>query len=305
VAFAISLGFVASIGAGRFVLLAASGASDAASGLITRSVSLAVYTKKLLPIADLKVDEVVVSEAGKPRKVLGMERDDRSLEVAIVVDSGGASAASYRSDLVPAVVDFWKALPADTKFALWSTAPAKIMDFDGDPAAAETKLRMIVAAGGNYGLDSMTDACKELGRRGAPRRAIVYVGSGALQASLTGTSALMMAVGEARATPMAILVLPSARGGFSGGPSGDSVFAWDVQGYFGQLAKAYGGAYVEAISALAVAQWLKQFSADLNGQYRVRFESEAGPAGALKVEVKRKDTKTRIGRTSQEIAIQE
>jgi hypothetical protein len=40
----------------------------------------------------------------------------------MVVDSGGAVAASYRSDLVPAVVDFWKALPKDAKVALWSTA---------------------------------------------------------------------------------------------------------------------------------------------------------------------------------------
>jgi hypothetical protein len=147
----------------------------------------------------------------------------------------------------------------------------------------------------------MIDACKELGRRGAPRRSIVYVGSGSLQASRTGTSALMMTIGEVRATPMAVLVLPSARGSLSGGPSGDAVQAWDVQGYFGQMAKSYRGAYVEALSTLAVAQWLKQFAADLNGQYRVSFESEAGPAGELKVEVKRKDTKLRVGFTAQQV----
>ena len=283
------------------VLLAAAGAADAASVPITRSVALAVYTKKLLPVPDLKAEEVVVSEQGKPRKVLGVELDRRPLEVAIVVDSGATVAASYRSDLVPAVVEFWKALPPGTKFALWSTAPAKIMDFEGDAAAAETKLRMIAAAGGNYGFDSMIDACKELGRRGATRRSIVYVGSGSLQASRTGTSALMMTIGEVRATPMAVLVLPSARGSFSGGPSGDAVQSWDVQGYFGQLAKSYRGTYVEALSTLAVAQWLKQFAADLNGQYRVGFESEAGPVGEIKVEVRRKDTKLRVGFTAQDI----
>jgi len=234
--------------------------------------------------------------------VLGLERDRRPLEVAIVVDSGGTVAASYRSDLVPAVVDFWRALPPDTKVALWSTAPAKIMDFGGDLAAADTKLRMIAAAGGNYGFDSMLDACKELGGRGAPRRVIVYVGSGSLQASRTGTSRLAQALGEALVTPMAVLVLPSARGAFSGGPSGDAVQSFDVQGYFAQIAKAYHGAYVEALSTLAVAQWLRQFAADLNGQYQVRFESEAGPGGEVKVEVRRKDTKLRVGRSAAEIA---
>jgi hypothetical protein len=285
------------------ILLTAVGPSQAAASVpLIRSVTVSVYTKKLVPVEDLKAEEVRVSEDKRERKVLGLERDRRPLEVAIVVDSGATVAAAYRSDLVPAVVDFWKALPPDTKVALWSTAPAKIMDFGGDLAAAETKLRMIAAAGGNYGFDSMTDACKELGRRGAPRRMIVYVGSGSLQASRTGTSALARALGETHVTPMAVLVLPSARGSFSGGPSGDAVQAFDVQGYFAQIAKAYHGAYVEALSTLAVAQWLRQFAADLNGQYSVRFESEAGPAGVVNVEVRRKDTKLRVGRSAEEIA---
>lgn len=285
------------------ILLTAVGPSQAAASVpLIRSVTVSVYTKKLVPVEDLKAEEVRVSEDKRERKVLGLERDRRPLEVAIVVDSGATVAPSYRSDLVPAVVDFWKALPPDTKVALWSTAPAKIMDFGGDLAAADTKLRMIAAAGGNYGFDSMTDACKELGRRGAPRRMIVYVGSGSLQASRTGTSALARALGETHVTPMAVLVLPSARGSFSGGPSGDAVQAFDVQGYFAQIAKAYHGAYVEALSTLAVAQWLRQFAADLNGQYSVRFESEAGPAGVVNVEVRRKDTKLRVGRSAEEIA---
>jgi hypothetical protein len=161
---------------------------------------------------------------------------------------------------------------------------------------------MIAAAGGNYGFDSMVDASRELAKRGAPRRVIVYVGSGALQASRSGTAALARALGETLVTPMAVLVLPSARGSLSGGPSGDGVNAFDVQGYFAQVAKAYHGAYVEALSTMAVAQWLRQFAADLNGQYSVRYESEAGPEGELKVEIRRKDTRSRVGRSVVEVA---
>jgi hypothetical protein len=54
---------------------------------------------------------------------------------------------------------------------------------------------------------------------------------------------------------------------------------------------------VESLSPLAVAQWLRQAAADLNGQYRVVFESEPGPEGVLKVSLKRKDAKLRVGRT--------
>jgi hypothetical protein len=48
--------------------------------------------------------------------------------------------------------------------------------------------------------------------------------------------------------------------------------------------------------------WLILLAADQNGQYRVRFESEAGPEGALKVEIRRKDAKLRVGRSAAEIA---
>lgn len=285
------------------VLLATVGPSQAAASVsVNRVVTVSVYTKKLVPVEDLKAEEVRVLENGKERKVLGAEPDHRPLEVAIVVDSGATVAAAYRSDLVPAVVDFWKALPPDTKVGLWSTAPAKILDFGGELAAGDTKLRMIAAAGGNYGFDSLVDASRELGKRGAPRRVVVYVGSGSLQASIAGTSALARALGETLVTPMAVLVLPSARGSFGGGPSGDAVQAFDVQGYFAKVAKAYHGAYVEALSTLAVAQWLRQFAADLNGQHAVRYESEAGPEAELKVEVRRKDTKFRVGRSVVEIA---
>jgi hypothetical protein len=286
------------------VLLAAAASPQAPASVtsLNRVVTVSVFTKKLVPVGDLKAEELRLLEDKKERRVVGLELDRRPLEVAIVVDSCAAVAASYRSDLVPAVVDFWKALPPGTTVGVWSTAPAKILDFGGELAAGETKLRMIAAAGQNYGFDSLVDASRELAKRGAPRRVVVYVGSGSLQASITGTQALARALGEALATPMTVLVLPSARGSFGGGPSGDAVQAFDVQGFFHQVARAYHGEYVEALSTLAVAQWLRQFAADLNGQYSVRYESEAGPEAELKVEVRRKDTKARVGRSVAEVA---
>ncbi|HVO12308.1 MAG TPA: hypothetical protein VMX54_16315 [Vicinamibacteria bacterium] len=283
------------------VLATAVAAPDAAAGVpLTRSVALHVYTKKLAPVEDLKVEELMLTEDGKPRKVLSVEPDRRPLELALVVDSSASVTAYYRSDLVPAVVDFIKALPAGSKAAVWSSAPAKVGDFGAELPALTDKLKMIAAAGGNYAFDSMTDACKELGQRGAPRRAVVYVGANGLHSTASSTSALMQAVGQNRVVPMVVMVLASARGALGSGPSGDSIGSWDVQGYFTQMTKAYHGTYVEALTTLAVAQWLKQAAADLNSQYRVRFESVAGPGGVVKVDVKRKDTRFRVGRSAVE-----
>jgi hypothetical protein len=281
------------------LLVAALGSAQPAAAVpLARSVTLSVYTKKAVPVEDLKPEEIVLSEGGRKRSVLGVERDTRPLDVALVIDTSGALAAAYRSDLVPAVIDFWKALPAGSGIAVWSTAPAKVAEFGAEVTAADSKLRMIAAAGGNYGFDSMVEGCKDLGARGAARRALLYVGGGGLQTSRTGTSALMEAIGRARATPMIVLVLPAGRDGvLGGGPSSGAAYSWDVQGYFEQMSKAYLGSYVEALSTLAVAERLRQAAADLGGQYQVQYESEAGPGDRLKVEVKRKDVRVRVGRS--------
>jgi hypothetical protein len=287
----------------KWVLLVAvlAPVQPAAAAPLNRSVTLSVYTKKAVPVEDLKPEEILLSEGGKKRGVLGVERDTRPLDVVLVIDTAAALASAYRSDLVPAVTGFWKALPAGTGVAVWSTAPAKVAGFGAEVEATDSKLRMIAAAGGNYGFDSMVDGCNELGARGAPRRALVYVGGGGLQTSRTGTSALMEAVGHARATPIVVLVLPAGRDGvLGGGPSSGAAYSWDVQGYFAQMSRAYFGSYVEALSTLAVTERLRQAAADLNGQYQVRYESETGPGEELKVDVKRKDVRLRVGRSRPE-----
>ena len=286
-----------------FLLLAGAlaGGGDAASSPATRSVTIAVYTKKLAVVGDLKAEELAISEGGRERRVLAVEPDARRLDVAIVIDSSASVASSYRSELVPGVIEFLKAMRPDTAVAVWTTAPAKVADFGSDPAVVEPKLRTIAAAGGNYAVDSMTDACKELGPRGAPRRAVVYVGGASLLANAQNLAELMRAVGVARAVPMTVLLLAGGNGGGAGEMSGNAVHSFDVQGYFGGMAKGYFGSYVESLSPLAVTQWLRQAAADLNGQYRVVFESEQGPEGVLKVSLKRKDAKLRVGRTETQI----
>jgi hypothetical protein len=288
---------------GFLLLVAAFAAPGSAAATVTRSLTLSIYTKKAVPLDDLKPEEIVLSEGGRKRTVLGVERDDRPLDVALVIDTSAALAAAYRSDLVPAVVDFAEALPAGSSIAFWSTAPAMVADFGTELAATDAKLRMIAAAGGNYGFDSMIDGCQALGARHAERRALVYVGGGGLQTSRTGTSALMEAVGRVRATPMIVLVLPAGRDGvLGGGPSSGAAYSWDVQGYFEQMSRAYFGSYVESLSTLAVAERLRQAAADLAGQYKVRYESEAGPGEEVKVKVKRKDVRVRVGRSHLDLA---
>ena len=80
--------------------LAASG--DVASSAPTHTVTLAVYTKKLAAVTDLKPEELAISEGGHERRILAVERDERRLDVAIVIDSSAGVARAIAASWSPA-----------------------------------------------------------------------------------------------------------------------------------------------------------------------------------------------------------
>ena len=274
-----------------------------ASQAVTRSVTVAVYTKKSAPVADLVAEEVSVVEDGKKRTVLGLELDTRPLEVAVVIDSSVVMASSYRSDLVSAVTAFWKALAPDSRVAVWTSGPpSKVVAFGTELATAEPRLQAVATAGKNYALDALLDAAGGLGDRGDHRHVLVYVGGGDIEGSQSRSAEMVRAIGQAGATPMIVLITGGASAGSAvGGPTSGSSFTTDVQGYFEQVAAGYRGSCVVVLSTQAALKALQDVAADLASQYRVRYESTAGDPAPPKVEVRRKGVKVRVGRTQVEV----
>jgi hypothetical protein len=278
-------------------------AETQAAGPVIRSVTIGVYTNKGEPVNDLRADEVVVTEDGRKPPILGLEPDRRPLEAAIVVDSSSAVASSYRSDLVAAVAAFWKGLPPGTSVAVWTSGPpSKVVDFGLDLAAAQPTLQSVAPAGKNYAFDAMLDASRELERRAAPRRVLVFVGGGGIETSRSRTAEVQQAVGRAAATPVIVLVLPGGASAPLGGATQGATFSWDVQGYFQRMASAYGGSAVEVLSTQAASRKLQEAAAALSSQYRVRYESTLSDDAPPKVELRRKGVKLRVGRTQIEAA---
>jgi hypothetical protein len=267
-----------------------------AQSAVIRTVAIGVYTKKPEPVADLTPEEVDVSERGQRAKVLSVEPDRRPLEAAIVVDSSAVVASSYRSDLVAAVVALWKGLPAGSSVGVWTSGPpSRVVEFGSDLAAAEPRLQSVAPAGKNYAFDAMLDASRELERRAAPRRALVFVGGLDIELSRSRTAELQRSIGQAAATPMLVLVGSSGATAPLGGPTQGAANAWDVQGYLEQLASAYGGSCAVVLTTQAAQKRLLEAAVDLSSQYIVRYESTAGFQGAPKLEVRRKGVKLRIG----------
>jgi len=273
------------------------------AGPVIRSVTIGAYTKKAEPVADLKAEEVVVTEGGRKAAILGLEPDRRPLEVAIVVDSSAAVASAYRSDLVAAVVAFWKGLPAGSRVAVWTSGPpSRVVDFGTDLATAEPRLQSVAPAGKNYAFDAMLDASRELARRGAEKRVLVFVGGADIETTRTRTAEVQQAIGQAAATPMIVLILPGGALAPIGGPTQGSSSSWDVQGYFERMAAAYGGSAADVLTSQAATNKLREAAADLSSQYRVRYESTAADSAPPKVEVRRKGVKLRVGPTQVEVA---
>jgi hypothetical protein len=287
-----------------WTLLAAAVATQAVDARpVVRIVTIGAYTNKLAPLADLKPEEVVVSHGGRKAAVLGIEPDARPLAVAIVVDSSAAIESVYRSELVAAVMAFWKGLPAGSRVAVWTSGPpSRVVDFGTEAAAAEPRLLSVAAAGKNYAFDALLDAARALEKEAGSRRALVFVGGLDVEASRQRTSELQQAVGKSAATPMLVMIVPGASLTPLGGATQGSTSSWDVQGYLEKMAAVYGGSSADVLTPQAATKKLQEAAVDLSSQYQVRYESSVGESGTPKVELKRKGAKLRVGGTGIEVA---
>ena len=267
-------------------LMVAAPATEAANDGI-RSVTVAVYTKQAAPVENLDPDELSIKENGKKQVVLGLERDHRSLDVALIVDSSAALGPLYRRDLVDAALAFRELVPEEARVAVWTSggAPSKVVDFDADAETAERALKMVAAGGKNYTLDTIIEASRDLRSERAARRVVAIVTNSDVEGSRTLIQRTFKVVGHTHVTPMVILIR-------SGGRPAQT---WDSQTLFEKLGEGYGGTCEEILTPMAAQKRLAQVATDLGSQYQVRYTSGADETTFPEVKVKRKDVRVRSG----------
>ena len=265
--------------------VAAPAAGAASSGM--RSVTVAVYTRDATPILDLEATELSVEEDGVARTVVGVERDERPLDVALILDSSAALGPLFRRDLVDAALSFRQALPDEARLSVWTSggAPSKIVDFDADAETVERNLKMVAAGGKNFTLDTIIEASRDLRGERAPRRVLVIVTNTDVEASRTLIQKTFTLVGRTRVTPMVVLIK-------AGGKPAQN---WDSETLFEKMGEGYGGSYEDILTPMAAEKRLGGIAAGLSSQYQVRYESDAEAVTFPEVEVKRKDVNVRAG----------
>jgi hypothetical protein len=265
--------------------VAAPAAGAAGDGV--RSVTVAVYTKEAAPVEDLRPDELAIAENGRAKAVLGLDRDHRPLDVALILDSSAAMGSLYRRDLVDAALGFRSALPEEARLAIWTSggAPSKIVDFETDGESAERALKTVAAGGKNYTLDTIIEASRDLRSERAPRRVLAIVTNTDVEASRTLIEQTFKIVGRAHVTPMVILVKAG----------GKPAQTWDTETLFEKMGEGYGGTYEEILTPMAAAKRLGRVAADLGSQYQVRYTSGADEPTVPEAKVGRKGVEVRVG----------
>lgn len=253
-----------------------------------RTVTVAVTDEKGAPVDGLTARDVVVIENGVARDVARMERDQRPLTLALLVDTSAAMSTSLRLHLVDAVSGFLEALPLGTRYALWRTGdrPERIVDYTDDRGAAAQALRRTFPQGGNTLLDALVEASRDLKKLEGARTAVVVLTGLGIEFSNRTRYAV---VDEARGNADVFSAVSIDEGGADFETRGNYEYALST------LASATGGLHERSLSSLGAASTLRKLAGDLRGRYRLTYATEGElKERKLDVQVARPGAKARV-----------
>ena len=248
------------------VFLLGQAAPATAPGTEVRALTVTLLGEKDQEVTDISAADVALAENGVSRDIVSFKPDRRPLSVAIIVDTSLAMGASYRLNVVDAVVGFVARLPEGARYALWTTGdrPTKIVDHTDDRQAAGDALRRVAPQGGNMMLDAFAEAAgdlKKLSREG-DRTVVVAV---------TGTGPELSyrdkyrAVEEAEKNAELFLSVQIDSG------EADFEMRSSLSYVMDRLARATGGRHEVVLSAMGTDTALRKLSAHLRSGYRLAY----------------------------------
>ena len=262
-----------------------------------RSLTVTVTDEKGAPVDGLVAQDVAVLENGAVRTLTRVERDERPLRLAVLVDTSEPMRDHYRLQILDPLLRFLGHLPRGTEFAVWTTGdrPNKVVDYGQGTAAASKALGRIFPQGGNTLLDALVEASRDLQSKEAARAAIVVVtGTGA---GFTNYSKEQV-VDIVRPSGATVLAAEIEESGAAATRGQGEVSRTDYDYTLSNLAEATGGRRDILLSAMGAERALDSFAGELGSQYRLTYDSVAGLKDKdRKVEVKvaRPGAKVRIG----------
>lgn len=267
-------------------------ASALAPGTEIRALTATVLDEDGGPVEGLGVEDVALSENGVVRDITAFKPDERPLTVAVLVDTSQSVRSDYRLNVVEAVTALVSRLPSGTSYSLWTTGdrPSKILDYTEDPAEASKALLRVAPTGGNYMLDALAEAAKDLKKeaREGDRTAIVAIsGTGPEFSYLDKWRAADVA--EENADLFLLLQIDVGGAGFEQRANLSYVFD--------RLAEASGGDYEVILSFMGVDPGLRRLSSYLTSGYRLSY--------ATVPEIKKRELAVSVARPGTQVKVPE
>jgi hypothetical protein len=261
---------------------------SAAAQAELQTVEVAVTDASGAALSGLVPEEVVVIENGVARDVSRVERDDRQLRLAVLVDSSQAVGTAFRMRVVDAVAGFLERLPAGSHYTLWVTGdrPEKRVGPTDDPGLGLRSLQRVAPQGGNTVLDGLVYATRELKAAEGERSVVVAVTSAGIEFSNRDRFQVVD-----QALPGADL--------FEAVQFDEGEADQDMQISYGYVldavTKRSGGLFERVVSVMAVDGALRRISGDIAGRYRISYATLADiEKREIEVQVARPGAKVRL-----------
>ena len=253
-----------------------------------RVVQVSITDKQGRPVDGLMAEEVALLENGVARDLASIQRDDRPLTAAVLVDTSQAVASQLRLIVIEAVGSLLRGLPEGSRYTLWTTGarPEKVVELTDDPVLGVKALRNTFPQGGNTILDGLIEAMQDLNLVEGERNVLIAISGQGIEFSNTDRRQIVDLVSAFDVMFMGIVFR-------EGGGDADTIRRLDH--VFGELAKRTGGLYESPLTSLAVKRGTSKISGDLRGQYRLRYATLPDlEKRKLEVQVARPDIKVRV-----------
>jgi VWFA-related protein len=248
------------------VFLVAQAAPATAPGTEIRALTVTLLGDKDQEVTDISAADIALAENGVSRDITSFKPDRRPISAAVIVDTSLAMGASYRLNVVEAVVGLVARLPEGARYALWTTGdrPTKVVDHTDDRQAAGEALRRVAPQGGNMMLDAFAEASvdlKKLSREGDRTVVVAVSGTGP---ELSYRDKYHAAEEAEKSAEMFLSVQIE---------SGDADFEMrsNLSYVMERLARASGGRYEVILSAMSTDGTLRKMSSHLRSGYRLAY----------------------------------
>ena len=248
------------------VFLLAQATPATAPGTEVRALTVTLLGDKDQEVTDISAADVAITENGVSRDITSFKPDRRPLSVAVIVDTSLAMGASYRLNVVDAVVGLVARLPEGARYAVWTTGdrPTKVVDHTDDRQAAGEALRRVAPQGGNTLLDAFAEASvdlRKLSREGDRTVVVAVTGMGPELSSLDKYRSAEQAEKNAELF-LSVQI-----------DTGDADFEMrsNVSYVMERLARGSGGRYEVILSPMSTDGTLRKLSAHLRSGYRLAY----------------------------------